>query len=429
MPVTILVGAQWGDEGKGRVVDWLAAESDIVARYAGGDNAGHTVSVDDETFKLHLIPSGILQETVLCVLGHGMVVNPQRLLEEIDGLTQRGIPVSPQRLLLSDRAHVISPGHIALDTAREEARADAAIGTTQRGIGPSYTDKVLRTGIQVGLMHNPAAFSDAIREHIDAVNQTLQQQYNRRPLDVESIVKMYTEHAERLEPFVRNTFTPIHEALADNKRILCEGAQGTMLDIDLGHYPYVTSSSPAAGGALTGLGIGPTAVDRVVGVTKVFSTRVGSGPMPTEQQNEIGSRLRGTGDKPWDEYGTTTGRPRRTGWLDGIVLRYACRVNGFTELVLTKLDVLTGFETINIAVAYEINGTRYEHLPSLQHELVQAVPIYESFDGWQEDLMDIRAWDNLPRNAQKYVEFIAEFTGVPVSLVSVGPERSQVIQK
>lgn len=429
MPVTILVGAQWGDEGKGRVVDLLAAEANVVARYAGGDNAGHTVSIGDKTFKLHLIPSGILQTGTTCVLGHGMVVNPQRLLDEMDELQQQGVSVTPANLFLSDRAHIITPGHIALDTAREEARATNAIGTTQRGIGPAYTDKVLRQGIQSGHMHDPVGFGQRVYEHLQQVNETLQAQYGLRPLDIETIQKMYTEYAERLGPFVTNTNPIIHTALAENQRLLCEGAQGTLLDIDMGHYPYVTSSSPAVGGALTGLGFGPTAVDRVVGVTKCFSTRVGSGPMPTEQHNKVGDQLRGTGANPWDEFGTTTGRPRRTGWLDGVVLRYACTVNGFTELVLTKLDILTGFEELKLAVAYDIDGTRVEHLPSLEPEVASATPIYETLPGWQADITDVRSWDDLPANAKNYVDFIADFAGVPVSLVSVGPERSQVIHK
>lgn len=429
MPVTILVGAQWGDEGKGRVVDLLAADADIVARYAGGDNAGHTVSIGHETFKLHLIPSGILQSDTRCLLGHGMVVNPQRLLTEMDELQQQGVEITPANLLLSDRAHIISPGHIALDTAHEEARAAHAIGTTQRGIGPAYTDKVLRRGIQSGHMHDPPHFGQLIYDHIEQVNETLQTTYSLRPLDAKAIQQMYVEYAERLGKFVTNTNPVVHTALAKNKHLLCEGAQGTLLDIDMGHYPYVTSSSPAVGGALTGLGFGPTAVNRVVGVTKCFSTRVGSGPMPTEQQNEVGDQLRGTGANPWDEFGTTTGRPRRTGWLDGVVLRYACTVNGFTELVLTKLDVLTGFDELKVAVAYEIEGMRVEHLPSLEAEVALATPIYETLPGWHEDITGIQNWDALPEHAKQYVDFIAEFAGVDVTLVSVGPERSQVIKK
>lgn len=429
MPVTICVGAQWGDEGKGRVVDWLADQSDVVARYAGGDNAGHTISIGETTFKLHLIPSGILQANAVCVLGSGMVVNPQRLLEEIENLRQQGVDVSPSRLHISDRAHIITPGHIALDSANEEARAEGAIGTTQRGIGPAYTDKVLRQGLLVSAMQNPETFADMVKTHIADVNQTLQNRYQRRPLDADAIAVLYADYARQLSPYITNTAPIIQNALQAQKRILCEGAQGTMLDIDLGHYPYVTSSSPSASGALAGLGFGPTAVDRVVGVTKAFSTRVGGGPMPTEDFGEIGERLRGTGDKPWDEYGTTTGRPRRCGWLDGVVLRYATQVNGFTELVLTKLDILSGFDEINVAVAYEIDGQRIEYLPSNSTDAERATPIYETLPGWSEDIMDVKTWDALPTHAQQYVEFVANLAGVPVSLVSVGPERSQMILK
>lgn len=429
MPVTICVGAQWGDEGKGRVVDWLASDSNMVARYAGGDNAGHTISIGDTTFKLHLIPSGILQPDALCVLGSGMVVNPQRLLEELSKLKEQGVDVSPNRLFLSDRAHIITPGHIALDSANEDARAEGAIGTTQRGIGPAYTDKVLRQGLLVNMMRSPETFADAVKAHIEDVNQTLQNRYQRRPLDADAIAALYVDYARQLMPYITNTTPIVHDVLRANQRLLCEGAQGTLLDIDLGHYPYVTSSSPSAGGALAGLGFGPTAVDRVVGVTKAFSTRVGGGPMPTEQFGEIGDRLRGTGEKPWDEYGTTTGRPRRCGWLDGVVLRYAANVNGFTELALTKLDVLTGFDELKLAVAYEIDGQRIEYLPSSAAETERAIAIYETLPGWSEDIMDVKSWDELPANAQQYVEYIAKFVGVSVSLVSVGPERTQMILK
>ncbi len=429
MPVTICVGAQWGDEGKGRVVDWLASQSDMVARYAGGDNAGHTISIGQTTFKLHLIPSGVLQPNALCVLGSGMVVNPQRLLEELSQLKAQGVDVSPSRLFLSDRAHIITPGHIALDAANEEARAEGAIGTTQRGIGPAYTDKVLRQGLLVNMMRSAEDFADAVNAHIEEVNHTLQNRYLRRPLNADAIAALYADYARQLAPYIVNTTPIIHDALKAQKRLLCEGAQGTLLDIDLGHYPYVTSSSPSAGGALAGLGFGPTVVDRVVGVTKAFSTRVGGGPMPTEQVGEIGDRLRGTGDKPWDEFGTTTGRPRRCGWLDGGILRYATQANRFTELVLTKLDVLTGFDELKVAVAYEIDGQRTDHLPSSAVETERAIPIYETLPGWSEDIMDVKAWDDLPPNAQQYVEFIADLAGVSVSLISVGPERTQIILK
>lgn len=432
MPVTILVGAQWGDEGKGRVVDWLAGQYEVVARYAGGDNAGHTVTIDDETFKLHLIPSGILQKNVqMCVLGHGMVINPKRFIEEKKMLTERGIEVSAERLVISDRSHIITPGHIALDTAREESLGDDAIGTTKRGIGPAYTDKVLRKGIQAGQMLDEEGFAEAVHEHVQEVNTSLARQFptvaDKLKLDAKQVASLYVDYARQIAPHITNTTPVVHKALEANKGMLCEGAQGTLLDIDAGHFPFVTSSSPAAGGAMTGLGFGPTKVNRVVGVTKAFSTRVGSGPMPTELNDATGDRLRGTGENPWDEYGTTTGRPRRCGWFDGVILKYAARVNGFTELVLTKLDILSGFESLNVAVGYEIDGKRTEDLPSSVAEMERATPIYETLRGWTEDIMDCRTWDDLPKTAQDYVQFIADMIGVPISFISVGPERSQII--
>lgn len=427
MPVTVLIGAQWGDEGKGRVADWLAAQANYVARYAGGDNAGHTISLEEETFKLHLIPSGILHEQAICVLGHGMVVNPAKLLEEIDALESRGVDASPKRLILSERAHLITPAHRALDAAREAARGDNAIGTTKRGIGPAYTDKVQRSGLQAHLLRDAEAFGDALHEHILQANRVLENIYGAQPLDPAEVASEYTIYAKRLAPYVQNITPLIHQSLAKNERVVCEGAQGTLLDIDLGHYPFVTSSSPSVAGALSGLGFGPGRVDTVLGVTKAFSTRVGAGPMPTELDDENGDKLRGTGANPWDEYGTTTGRARRCGWLDVVALRYAAQVNGFTEIVLTKLDILSGFDEIKIAVGYEIDGERLDTLPVKLSDMERAIPVYESLPGWSEDIMDITEWDKLPANAQAYVNRVAELVGCPVAWVSVGPERNQMI--
>lgn len=427
MPVTILIGAQWGDEGKGRVVDWFAQQSQVVARYAGGDNAGHTVTIADNTFKLHLIPSGILHKQVTCILGQGVVLNPKRFLSEVADLHTRGVDASPQRLMISDRAHLITPGHMALDAASESALGDDAIGTTKRGIGPAYTDKVRRRGLQAGLMHTPEDLAEAIQRHIQEVNETLVNQYGAAPLDADKIAAEYTEYAQQLAPYITNITPSLLKALRQGQRVLCEGAQGTLLDVDMGHYPFVTSSSPSAGGALTGIGFGPTWVDRVVGVTKAFSTRVGSGPMPTELNDATGDRLRGTGANPWDEYGTTTGRPRRCGWLDGVVLRYAAEVNGFTELILTKLDILSGFETLNIAVAYELDGQRVDYLPARVSDMERATPIYKTFTGWTDDITHVRTWEALPSAARQYVEFIEDMIGIPVTMMSVGPERSQMI--
>ncbi len=426
MPATVLVGAQWGDEGKGRVADWIAAQSDVVARYAGGDNAGHTVAVEDKVFKLHLIPSGILHERAMCVLGNGLVVQPVNFVREIDGLIAGGVPITPERLALSIRAHIITPAHIALDKAAEAARGAGAIGTTLRGIGPAYMDKTGRVGLRAGEMLNIDTFADALARHIEAANIRLRQM-NFEPVPVMAAVHEYVTAALRLQPYLVDVSLLLNERLAAGARVLCEGAQGTLLDLDHGDYPYVTSSSPTVGGALTGLGIGPRVVDRVVGVAKTYSTRVGGGPMPTELFGDLAARLRGSGEHFWDEYGTTTGRPRRCGWIDAVQLRYAARVNGFSELVLTKLDVLTGMESINVAVAYDIDGKRQSNPPSTVRELDRARPVYETFAGWSEDVQGARTPEDLPKAARAYVEGIGALLGVPVTAVSVGPERDQLV--
>lgn len=426
MPASVLIGAQWGDEGKGRVADWLAFEADVVARYAGGDNAGHTVVVGEDVFKLHLVPSGILHEHVTCVLGNGMVINPVRLLEEIDGLAKTGVEVTPERLIISTRAHIISPAHIALDTADEQARGAQAIGTTQRGIGPAYLDKTGRSGIRTGEMTDAEGFADTLHVAIGQANETLIRQ-GYEPINADQAASEYVEAALRLQPYLRDTADYLNTALKAGKRVLCEGAQGTLLDIDHGNYPFVTSSSPTVGGALIGLGFGPKYIDRVVGVAKCFSTRVGSGPMPTELEGELAKRLRGTGENFWDEFGTTTGRPRRCGWLDGVVLRYAAVVNGFTDLVLTKLDILSGFDELKIAVGYQVGGQRFDFLPSTNLEFEAAAPIYETLPGWQEDISGARRPEDLPDAARAYIQRIAELCETPVNTVSVGPERDQLV--
>jgi adenylosuccinate synthase len=426
MPATILVGAQWGDEGKGRVADWLAAESDVVARFAGGDNAGHNVHVGSAVFKLHLLPSGILHEHVTCALGNGVVINPVNMLKEIDSLAAMGVEMTPERLIISSRAHIITPAHIALDGASEKARGDQAIGTTLRGIGPAYMDKTGRMGIRMGQMLDIENFANALYTTVEDANLTLQRMGSDK-LDPQMAAESYLEAASRLRPFIKDVTQYLNQRLKDGARVLCEGAQGTLLDIDHGDYPYVTSSSPTAGGALTGLGIGPRQVDRVVGVAKSFSTRVGGGPMPTELQGEITSRLRGTGEHFWDEYGTTTGRPRRCGWLDAVVLRYAAQVNGFTELVLTKLDVLSGFDELKICVAYEIDGERVEFPPSTVAELERARPVYETLPGWNEDISGARRSLDLPYTTIAYIRRVSELCDTPVHTVSVGPERDQLV--
>lgn len=426
MPATILIGAQWGDEGKGRVADWLAAESDVVARFAGGDNAGHTVHVSSDVFKLHLLPSGILHNHVTCVLGGGMVVNPVNLIKEIKALAKMGVEMTPERLIISTRAHIITPAHIALDSASEKARGEQAIGTTLRGIGPAYMDKTGRKGIRMGQMLDVESFADALYTTIEEANVTLQRM-GSETLNPQTAAAEYVQAATTLQAHIQDTTLYLNERLKEGARVLCEGAQGTLLDIDHGDYPFVTSSSPTAGGALTGLGFGPTQVDRVVGVAKSFSTRVGGGPMPTELDGEIANRLRGTGEHFWDEYGTTTGRPRRCGWLDAVVLRYAAQLNGFTELVLTKMDVLSGFDELKIAVAYEIDGKEYRFPPSTVLDLERAKPVYETLPGWQENISGARHSLDLPEAACAYIERISQLCDTPIKTVSVGPERDQLV--
>jgi adenylosuccinate synthase len=427
MPVSIIIGAQWGDEGKGRAVDWLAAQADVVARFGGGDNAGHTVNVGSNLFKLHLVPSGILREQAACVLGGGMVINPVRLLEELDQLRAMGVSVSPDRVHISTRAHIITPAHIALDKAREKALGSRALGTTLRGIGPAYLDKTGRQGVRAGEMATIEEFADAIKTSIEQANQTLTR-HHEPALDAQTSAEAYVNAAAQLRPYLRDTTVYINQRLKEGARVLCEGSQGTMLDVDHGSYPYVTSSSTVSGGALTGLGFGPTYVDRVVGVVKAFTTRVGGGPMPTELHDALGDRLRGTGENFWDEFGTTTGRSRRCGWLDVVMLRYAMAINGFTELVITKLDILSGFDQLQIAVGYEVDGEILSYPPSTNDELARATAVYETLPGWDQDLGAVRHFDDLPPAARQYVERIGELCGAPISMISVGPERDQLIQ-
>ncbi len=427
MPVTVIIGAQWGDEGKGRVVDTFAADVDVVARFSGGDNAGHTVYVGEEVFKLHLIPSGILHQQAICVLGNGMVINPVNLLKEMDRIAAMGVDVSPERLMISTRAHIITPAHIALDAASEKALGDNAIGTTLRGIGPAYLDKTGRQGIRAGQMMAIEDFAEALHEALQGVNAALSVG-GISPIDADQQVQAYLDAAERLRPYLKDTTAYLNQQLKAGASVLCEGAQGTLLDVDHGSYPFVTSSSPTIGGALAGLGVGARHVGRVIGVAKAFSTRVGSGPMPTELDGAIADRLRGTGENFWDEFGTTTGRPRRCGWLDVVMLRYAADVNGFTEMILTKMDILSGFDEIKIAVAYEVDGQRLEYPPSTIAELERAQPIYETLPGWQADVTSARQAADLPEAAQAYIQRISALCDTPVTMVSVGPERDQVVR-
>ncbi len=433
MALTILLGAQWGDEGKGRVTDLLSEDADVTARFSGGDNAGHTVTVGTgaqaQTFKLHLLPSGVIQPRTVNVLGNGMVINPARLRAEMAALAQVGITLSPERLKLSHAAHLITPAHVALDKAEEEARGADRLGTTGRGIGPAYTAKISRGGLRAELFTDPEALADKIAAHVARVNQTLTSQYGAAPLDADAVASEYAEHAQALAPYITETSLYLDGRLKAGAHVIAEGAQGSLLDIDHGTYPFVTSSSPTTGGVLTGLGVGPRYIDRIIGVTKVFQTRVGEGPFPTEAFGAEGDRLRGTGANPWDEYGTTTGRPRRCGWLDLVLLRYTIRINGLTELVLTKLDVLSGLECVRLCTGYRDSAGRlHAELPFGPADLAPFTAEYEDLPGWSEDVGAARRPDDLPAAARAYIDRISALTGVPVSLVSVGPERSQIIR-
>ena len=429
MPLNIVVGTQWGDEGKGRVVDMLSADAQIVARYNGGDNAGHTVMVRENTFKLHLIPSGIVHPHAVGVLGNGMVINPASFFSELDMLKNCGIKVDPQRLCVSYGAHIITPGHKAMDASMESHLGDGKIGTTGRGIGPAYTDKVSRHGLRVEDMLDPDLFAEKIRQHAVNTNEQIRLLFNGPQLAVDEISHQYREYALLMKPYIDDTGAMVYTALKQGSSVLAEGAQGTLLDLDLGTYPFVTSSNPTAAGVFMGLGIGVVPAGRVVGVTKAFQTRVGSGPFPTEVSGEMAERLRGTGANPWDEFGTTTGRPRRVGWLDMVLLRYAARVNGLTELVVTKLDVLSGLKSIKICTAYKLNGVSYNDLPFGPSALENFEPVYEELPGWEEDVRDIRQWDQLPLQAREYLAAMEKISGVKISMVSVGPERSQIIEQ
>ncbi len=428
MPLDIVIGTQWGDEGKGRIVDMLAAQADIVARFNGGDNAGHTVNVGTRTFKLHLVPSGIIHPHTIGVLGNGMVINPTNFLNELEMLQAAGVQAGPDRLQISFAAHLITPAHRALDLAQEVSRASLNLGTTGRGIGPAYTDKTSRSGLRMEDMLNPVTFMKKVQAHVEEVNQILVEQYQAEPLDPRAVAREYTNCAHHLIPYIGDTGLMIHQALADGRRVLAEGAQGTLLDLDHGTYPYVTSSCATAPGALSGLGIGIAPVDRVIGVTKSFQTRVGSGPFPTEVLGKTAERLRGVGKNPWDEFGTTTGRPRRVGWLDGVLLRYALRVNGVTELMITKMDILSGLTTLRLSVSYKTGDRNYNELPMGPANLQPFEPVYEEIPGWEEDITAVRRWQDLPPQARAYVKRIEEYCGVPVRRVSVGPERNQVVE-
>jgi adenylosuccinate synthase len=422
MPAIVLVGAQWGDEGKGKATDLLGDRVDYAVRYQGGNNAGHTVVIGDESYALHLLPSGVLSPDVTPVIGNGVVIDPEVLLAEIDGLAERG--VSCDRLLISANAHLIMPHHRALDKVTERYLGSARIGTTGRGIGPAYGDKVARTGIRVQDLFDPGILEQKLSLVLREKNQVLTKVYNRRGIDATAVAAEYLGYGERMRRYLADTALVLNRALDDGRTVLLEGAQATQLDVDHGTYPFVTSSSPTAGGACAGSGIGPTRITKVVGIIKAYTTRVGAGPFPTELHDEQGEWLRKTGG----EYGVTTGRPRRTGWFDAVIARYATRVNGITDYFLTKLDVLSGLDKVPVCVAYDVDGARLDQIPMTQTEFHHATPVYEYLDGWWENLSEVREFAGLPRNAQAYVRALEEIIGAPVAAIGTGPRRDQTLQ-
>jgi adenylosuccinate synthase len=428
MSVSIIVGAQWGDEGKGKIVDLLSREADIVARYQGGANAGHTLVIGGKKYVLHLIPSGILHPDVQCVIGNGVVIDPVALMEEIRMVESHGFDIKG-RLFISHRAHLIMPYHKLLDAAREKAATakaeGAAIGTTGRGIGPAYIDKASRTGIRIVDLMDRQRFSEKLRANIAEVNKVLDKIYDYEQLDAEKIADEYCQFDTQIDPYITDTTLFLHDAIASGKRVLLEGAQGALLDVDHGTYPFVTSSNPTSGGACTGLGVPPTAITNVVGVVKAYSTRVGNGPFPTELNNATGERLRTIGQ----EFGATTGRPRRCGWLDAFALRYSVMVNGISEIALTKMDVLDEFDEIHICTGYKQNGKLVKSIPADADMLESVEPVYETVAGWKSSLAGIRDYDALPVNARAYIERIEELCGARVSIVSTSPDRADTIMR
>jgi adenylosuccinate synthase len=424
MPVLGVVGVQWGDEGKGKIIDLLSAEADVVVRFAGGNNAGHTVVLGGEKFVLHLVPSGSLHKNTKNVIGNGVVVDPQHLFQEVDELAKRGVDLRG-RLFVSGRAHVIFPFHRELDALAERWKGAGRLGTTGRGIGPTYGDKAARIGIRVGDLLDADHLTQRLRALLVEKNAILEKVYGKSPIAIEEAIAGAIAAGERLRPWVCDTGGLLRSAAARGERILIEGAQGAMLDIDHGTYPFVTSSTTGAGGFAPGTGLPPRALDRLMGVAKSYSTRVGEGPFTTEQANETGERIRARGK----EYGSTTGRPRRCGWFDAVAVRYACALSGVDEIVLTSLDVLGGFPKIRVAVAYEVDGKKEGEFPAALATLERARPVYEDLDGWEEEIRECREFDALPKNARRYVERLESFVGVPITKVSVGPDRCEIIHR
>lgn len=422
MSTVVIVGAQWGDEGKGKIVDVLTEKADVVARYQGGHNAGHTVVINNDKFILHLIPSGILHKDKLCIIGNGVVIEPSALINEINGLKVKGIEVD-NNLIISKNAHLIMPYHIAIENQHESKRGSKKIGTTGRGIGPTYVDKMARTGIRVVDLYHPKVFGEKLEANLSEINYILGNRYKAAGFKFDEIFDMYVKYAERLSKYVADTDTIINDAISGDKNVLFEGAQGTLLDVDHGTYPFVTSSSAIAGGACTGLGVGPTKISRVLGVVKAYTTRVGEGPFPTEIKDATGEELRERGG----EYGATTGRPRRCGWLDFVGLRHAVRVNGMTGMAITKLDILDNLDKIKVCVAYKRGNSTFHDFPKEFLLLEESEPVYEVMEGWKESTTGIREFKKLPENARKYVRKVEDTLGVGVDLISTGQRRDELI--
>lgn len=419
MTSVVVVGTQWGDEGKGKITDFLSANAEVIARYQGGDNAGHTIVIDGKKFKLQLIPSGIFYPEKISVIGNGVVVNPKSLVKELAYLHEEG--VSTDSLRISDRAHVILPYHIELDRLQEESKGDNKIGTTIKGIGPAYMDKAARVGIRIADLLDRDVFAERLRINLEEKNRQFTKLYDAPALSFDDIFEEYYEYGQQIKQYVTDTSVILNDALDNGKRVLFEGAQGVMLDIDQGTYPFVTSSNPVAGGVTIGSGVGPSKIDKVVGVCKAYTSRVGDGPFPTELSDEIGDRIREVGH----EYGTVTGRPRRVGWFDSVVMRHSRRVSGITNLSLNSIDVLSGLDTVKICVAYDLDGERIDYYPASLEQLKRCKPIYEELPGWSEDITGVRHLDELPENARNYVRRVGELVGVRISTFSVGPDRDQ----
>jgi len=419
MSTVVVVGTQWGDEGKGKITDFLAESADVVARYQGGNNAGHTIMIRDSKYKLTLIPSGIFNQNKLCVIGNGVVINPEALIAEINYVQQNGF--STANLKISDRAHVIMPYHLLLDALEEESKGTDKIGTTRKGIGPCYVDKAARNGIRISDLMNASLFESRLCQLVADKNVVLEKIYHQPALDFQAILEQYLGYAEILRPYITDTSVLLNDLIDQKRNVLFEGAQGVMLDIDQGTYPFVTSSSPSAGGVCNGAGIGPTQIHQIIGVAKSYTTRVGDGPFPTEQNNAIGDFIRERGF----EYGTVTGRARRVGWFDSVVLRHARRVSGITGLSLNSLDVLSGLEKVKICTSYKYRGEIIEHYPASLAMLAECVAVYEELPGWQQDITQVRSLAELPETARRYVERVSELTGIPIVIFSVGRNRDQ----